>query len=584
MTDKMRSMRIIDPRVGRASQVLDVISEGPASVTYVTVNTPVPATLTPTFVVLPPSVNTGVSRVVRLHMAGTLVLTGDNLTLLTATTNQVALRQFALQSIMQNLQCQINDCTVSIGSIGQFVPMLASLGFTSGSMAEQCSTAPTIPDIWAEYTNTATVASGLYGSLGDGAYGDAIVSGRTSQITSVVAADGKLTIGFDISEPLLLMPFAYTNNESKALYGISNMTITMAYANFHRMVSLPKLDTVTITTAELKPTVQKLELTMVTPSETALTDARPEHIYDYSQVNTYSTPSGVTVAAPVATDTGYSVSSTPITSNAINLSVVPSKIIVSCGYNTADQQAVGSGAFLADIHMPISNCTVQFGTKAGLLAGATPINLWEIYRRGGGSLPYPIWAGQRAVTSVATHNTFMTGRPYAGGPLIIDCALDLSLPGGDRPLAVGMNQNIQFSLTGTFANTTKAPIVNPILRIVVITPGFLASADGKSRTSLGGVTAAAAASAPIAPIAASTAITDAGRRMGLSGGAQAVGGDWLDDFGRGFMMPFNAAASVLGPVAKLMGAGASIGGARLGGEILGGMTIGGARGKLFKQQ
>ena len=597
------SLRVLDPRLARESQVVDIINEGPSSVTYQSVVCPDPTSLQPSFVIQPPSVLSGVNRTMRLRVRGTLTVTGTNLDGFTLTTNRVALRQFALQSCLQSLQVQLNDASVSLGSLGLYVAGLAQVSYTSASMASAGSTFPSRPDMFTDYQDEVGLPGGLFSSEGDGPYGDAVVSGRCAEITSItLVGTTQLNIGFDVAESLIISPFNYSERENKAVYGIQTMTISLAYSNVHRMLSLAPGAGVggaaTISGVTLAPTNQVLECSYVTPNDASLIQRPIGHVYDYCQAQQYTTSVGGTFTP------GATISAS---SNSIELPVIPSKVLCYLTYSQTD--LADPTRSLADVCLPIKNASVTFGTRAGLLSGASQVNLWEVSRRAGLRAKYSVFAGKQAVTSVAG----AAQRNYSGAPLIIDTAADLSLPSGDQPVVPGMNYRIQFQIQATFENNLLTNIVNPRLVVITLTPGYITCKDGMSVVQLGGVSLEAARNAPVASLTLADSITQLRQTDGIAGGGGAmVGGFSLGDLwsgiknvGQAAIGPLRTAASVAAPMALglIPGVGpvlaatagpaisrmiapqreaSGCGGAMVGGTSIGGAPAGGrARSKLL---
>jgi hypothetical protein len=566
--ERLKSLRVIDARIGRESQVVDIVSEGPSSVTYHQVVTPDPTSLAPTFTIQPSSVRTGVNRNMRLRVRGTLNIVGANLQLLGAATSSIALRQFALQSIMQSLQCQINDFTTSLGSIQLYTSALAAVSYTSKSMAGVGSTFACIPDTHANY-DMDLGAAGIFSQAGGGPYSDDATNGRTAQITGLVIdpAGFFITLNFDVSESLLVSPFNYTNSDSKYLYGIQTMTVSLSYANAHRMISwASQAGAATVTSVALVPNLQQLECEFVTPDDMSLIERPFKHVYDWTQVQYFSTVlSGA--QAPGASFT--------ITSNSIELPVIPSKFVVMATYSTTDLQ--NASLSLADVSFPVQNCSVQFGTRAGLLSGATQVNLYEVSRRGGSHCKFPIWAGRSAITSIVTNPASII---YAGSPLLIDVAADLSLPAGAQPVTPGMNQRVQFAFTGTFVNQTNAVVNNPRLIILALTPGYIQIEDGATLGQLGGVTLETARTAPIASLNMAATLQAARQSTGFSGGGVndvMSGAGFFGDLWSGIKSIAPMAASFIPGVGPIAG---PLLGKLLGQGPAGGSSIGGARSRL----
>ena len=573
-----KTARVLDPRLARESGTVQLVNEGPSSQVFQTVTTPDPHSLSPSWVIQVPAVTMGVSRTVRIHMTGTITLTGTNLNAFVGGTypqNLITLRQFPIQSIMSNLQAQINDLTVSLPSPYLYIHGLAAVANTSCSMGGVQSTFPSEPDTFSDNASAVGVIGGIYDQLGSGPYGDAVTSGRSAQITGYVLGGGNTTlaISFDISEPLVLSPFSYWEGEGKWIYGVQTLTITANYANVHRMLSLPlnlsALSAVTITKADLVPANQTLELTYIAPSDDSLLMIPREHLYSYTGIQQFVT-TGTTVAAGATVN---------IASNAFELATVPQKFVVYATYQNADIQNVAISP--ADVCMSISQVQVQYGSRAGLYSGATSINLWECSRRAGSKDKYPIWAGKPVILS----STPTSPVSFVGRPFIIDVANDLSLPAGSNPLTPGMRVKTQFSISANFTNQTGATINNPQLIILVLTPGYVCIKDGSTGQQLGGVTLEEARHAPIVSILEAERLTGIQSSEGISGGAGRMKGagffDDVLDFAKDAATSVGKAAlqvaaplaaplvgqvPFVGPILQKALGGAAIGGASIGGR------------------
>ena len=555
--DALKSVRVIDPRIARESQVVQIVNDGPSSTTFQTVSPPDPTSQSPSFVIQTPSPMAGINRNMRLRAAGFLTITGTNLAPFASAANDfAALRQFPLQSCMQSLTVQINDWTASLGSLFQYIAPLANTSNASISMGQSQSTFPAQPDRFATYAGEAASPGGAFASVANLPYGDGIAGGRINQIVrgEVNAGGTVMVISFDISEDLVISPFTYDNNDKKALYGISTLTINVNYGNFHRMLSLAvggATAAATFSSVTCNFLKQDLAVTYVVAHDSSLIEIPRKHIYEYSSVQAYTTQ-GTAFSTYVGALTPPSQS---VFSNAIEFAVVPQKLIVFGTYSLLDLQDPTKS--LPDLYFPISGVSITFGTRAGLLSGASSVNLWEIYRRNGGKLPFPIWNGNNLpqYTLAPAPATLTSNFCYSGGPLILDTAADLSLPDGVVP---GMSQRIQFSINCTLTNKTQVDYSASGIRLVVIaiTPGMIAIKDGASMGTLGGITTADAMTSEIAGLE-TTELLDADKATsGWSGGSVVAGRLKAHQFQKK--------------------AGALIGGVNMGGVNMGGVGIGGA--------
>lgn len=566
-----KTLKVIDSRLGKEENVVDILPIGPADNTFQTFPSTDPASLAPVFTVITPGIQAGINRTMRIRMRGTLTIVGTGLGVLTTAGSCIALRQFPLQACMGSLNCTLNAQQVSLGSVNQYVQGLAAVANTSGAMATIGSTYPSSPDQFADYAMDLANTSGLFSVLGAGPYSDQTVSGRTSCITSMtLTGTTQLVVGFDVSEPLILSPWMYSENTQKSVFGVTVMSVQATYTAVHRMLSMA-LTTAVVTGVTLLPSYQALECSFVTPHPDSLREVPRSYLYDYTAVQQYNTTLGGAYASGAAIN---------IASGSIQLPIVPSKIVIFATYATSDVSA-NVGTSYADVCFALQNITVQFAQKGGLLSAASPVSLWEIARRGGSRAKFPVWAGKAAITSLAG----AAAQVYAGSPLIIDVAADLSLPTGIVP---GMSQQLQLQVTANYINQTLATVNNPRLCILALTPGYIEIKGGTTNIVTGGVMADAVERARDAMAIQSSDLDHIRLTSGISGGAAVGGGlwDWIKDTASDVWdhVKENPIQTALEVAAIPFGAGgrrggASVGGASAGGarsKILGGALLGGA--------
>ena len=551
----MNAVSVIDSRIPRESLVTQVIVDGPESVTFQTVIPPNPSSLSPIFNIQSPSPNSGMNRLVRLHAIGSITVNGSGIK-----ENNIyfALRAYPLQSSMSNIQLQFGSNTASIGNMNQIVPFIATVANTSAAMEQAQSTAPVQPDQFCSYTTDCNLPTttpttgglpgaiqigsvgGVFSYLGQSNYGDAITSGRTNQITSVsYDVDGNFaTINFELWEPLLISPLDYGNSTQKSIYGLGNLQVIVNYQNLARMLSwgVTGGQAVTVASSVGSFTTQDIQVSWVAPKANSLLMMPTNHTYAYSSI----TPSFTTAGGTFNPGTTIVVSS-----STQEYPIIPSKFIIGLTYSVNDQQDPTQS--LPDLFFPcVGSVSVYFGTKNGLLSSATPVNLWEIYRRNGGKQPYPVWNGQLVRPS---SNLGLGAPAFVGGPLIIDSAFDLSLPEGLHP---GMDQRISFQFTGSFYNQTAQGFNNVQLVILAITPGMLELYNGTSKQTLGGITPQEAFNAQPVGIEAAQLYEGDKEESGFGGGS-IIGGSFLSKLWSGIKKVGSVAKNIGSVASPLLG-------------------------------
>ena len=462
-----------------------MVSDGPSSVTYQSVTTPNPSSTNPIFDVQLPSVMTGLQRTLYWEMSGTFTITGTNFDKANwLDRNVIALRQFPLQSMCSSVEVTVNNSSVSIGSIGQIISGLLRVGNPAESGNGVQSGTASSPDMAAAYDDALRgLDSSPFRSTADVRPGDASWPPRTVGITDIdFASATTTTVSFTVREPIIVPPFGYTNDaREKAIYGVDQIQIKPNMGNFHRGLSLAIIpaaspaNTPTVTSVTLAPTSQSVLAIFVTPNDRSLAAARADaqHFrYDFPQLNTYFSSITSGAVASGASVTG--------SSNSFQLPVIPEKLIIYATYSESDRSDPSQS--LPDAFLPITSCQVQAGTRAGLLSGATEMDLWAMSYRNGAQLPFYIYQGLPQISGGNAAGNQVNG---SGGPLVIDVAADLSLPEGMTP---GMAAQWQFAVSNfTYRNNFSVELTSPRLVIIAVTGGYMTNLSGSSTIVAGGV-------------------------------------------------------------------------------------------------
>ncbi len=575
-TQPIRPVLIVDPRMEHG-EVINTVYDGPASVTYQSVKTPDPTSLNPSFTIQPPSQSSGVSRCIRLRTKGTFTITSAGIQAAWRATSSVALRQFPMQSIANSIQISINDFTVNLSTPSQIVPLLGRLGVSDEAMASTLSTCPSVPDAYSDYSMDTAATGGAFSRQGDAPFSMHTAAGRTAEITAIwfPSADSAV-VAFESCEPLIVSPLLFGRDQAKSLYGINTMVIQLSYgANPGRALSM-NLGAigakVAVTACAMALEEQTLEVSFTTPSDYSLSLKPASWTYGVTNVQSYISTIGATInrLAPQATAPPIR-ASVAFSTNPLELSVVPSRLVIAVMRDSAAFS--DSTQSLPDVCLPITSLQVRFGMRAGLLSGATQRQLYDMSRRAGVNMKYHMWAGDQAVVSTGAPAAAAAAVTYAGGPVVIDVAADLSLP---DDITAGSVTRISLSVEGTVSSQVlDADIANARIILIALTDGLLSSNGGATSATMGTpIREIKAARAEAIPLAY-RAVAAAHRNGGYSGG-----GGFLDNLIGNLdrktkplaaMAPLAAAigAPELLPqanaLAKLFGNGAAVGGASVGG-------------------
>jgi len=549
-----------------------LVPDGPSSVTYQSVNPSDPTSTNPSFDVQLPSVMTGLQRTLYWQMEGSFVITGTGFNAaggIWTDFGRVALRQFPLQSMCSNVEVTVNDASISIGAIGQIIHGLLRVGNPAQSSTGLQSGVASAPDMASDYNAVTGLQGSPFRSTADMEPSQDSWAPRTVGITSIsVDSDTQITVNFNVREPIIVPPFGYTNeSREKAIYGVNQIQIKPNMDKFARGLSLSIPAGAAITSVALNPTSQSVLAVFVTPNDRSLAAARADaqHFrYDFPQLNTYFTTIGGTTTAG---STGQG------SSNSFQLPVIPEKLIVYVTYSEVDRS--NPALSLPDVFLPITSCQMQAGTRAGLLSGATEMDLWAMSYRNGAKTPFYNYSGLPQVSSA------LAGPRGSGGPLLLDVAADLSLPEGMTP---GMAAQWQFSVSSlTFRNNMSRDALNPRLVIIAVTGGYMTNLSGSTTIVAGGISGLSDVAMKQAGVVSSTEFHKMEQEGGYGGSKI---GDWFKKAAKtvfhDVVHPFYK--KVLKPIGhdisdkvlekakeKIKGSGLQ------GGRSLGGRALGGAR-------
>lgn len=615
--ETLQLRRVVDSRIAVNEQKLLILEEGPSAVTYQAVLAASQRSLTPTFSVQLPSYGTGLGRRVLYHFRGTIRVTGEGLNVIgqritanfpnpapAAATggNRIALRAWPLHNCMNSTTVSMNNMTLSLGSVSQYVAGLAAVNRSSRSCAQVQSSVGTAPDVYSDYSDASAHINSPFEAAAEFGYNTASMSSRTVSIVSamvsnnglalpnaVPADSNRLDIVVDIVEPLIISPFGYDEEAlMKAIYGLSTVNFTWTLQDIHRMLSLdlspsggvtPVITGVSIVTADAADgsvaLEQSLEVTFITPKDTSLISVdRP---YSYSNTDIQLFTSVRPVNAPTANNTTPGVNAITLSSNVVELSTIPSKFVIFVTPSPAQLSDVTRST--ADLFYAIDSIQCSFGTRSGLLSSATSAQLWELSERNGVHLPYGIWAGRQQFAAGELNQ----GRG-AGGVLVLSTAGDLSLPTG---LVPGQNQRVSFQITSMQArNQSRVAFTEVQVTVLALTDGIITNRMGASTKTAGGVPVLSLEELERVETLSSGDLRDLDEDGGYGGISKA--GKFFRGVGRFFkkLLPFIAAAtSKAFPEAApaievassaIQGAGV-IGGSVRGGGELGGLMLGGAR-------
>ena len=279
-----------------------------------------------------------------------------------------------------------------------------------------------------------------------------------------------VTVSILVTEPVLISPFIFAGDEGQGIYGIqnlnavynlsSNLNTCIRFANFAGRYTVAP--TVTFQGAQ-DPT---LLFQFLTPHPSDLLPSR--NVVPY-----YELPRFVSSVGSVATNVSSS-----ITSSSLQLNQIPDKIYISVCKQVDNRLNTDADAFLA-----IQNISVNWNNSSGLLASATPQDLWRMSVENGINMSWVEWSGQANANPLETSQaTIQT----CGSVLCLEFGKDIELK--DDYYAPGSLGNFQLQFTLRTLNTSASTIANLQLLTIVQNSGVFSLERGVSSSYLGVLT------------------------------------------------------------------------------------------------
>ena len=466
----------------------------------------------------------------------TLKKVGDNMEAQTLTGDETcgygttsALAPFPIHQLFTVLSATINNNTVSI-NMRDVLPVITRL-MDKREVSCYNGTTPTYTDSYTNYNDGVGALNNASGNYSSALDSDIYARGSFTLLNyeSSLSQDEKTLIEafqFKITEPLLLSPFIYSNPQSncQGFYGIQNLNFILNVGDANRVFRGP-----TVATIDGNPTIDsgspvegetlgiskilggatftinnkstsfnalsssRLLFQFLTPHPSDLMPAK--NIVPYYELPRYITTleynnvwnGKATVATNIKnTNTFIKVNGGKrFNSQSLQLNQIPDKLIVYLRKSGGNQ---GPGD--ADVTWPISNITVNFNNNSGLLASATPQDLYKMAKDNGSNQNWLEWsglanlctggpAGEQPFKSVTT----------VGSYLVLEFGKDIQLV--EDFYAPGSLGNFNLQVLLTYDNTrTYDETIKYDLVVVTLNSGVFVNERGTSSTYTGILTKA----------------------------------------------------------------------------------------------
>jgi major capsid protein len=415
-------------------------------------------------------------------------------------------RAFPIASIMDTVQVTINNQSVSINS-ADIIQALLRFNTDLKLKTHDYSMTPSCLDQSQQYSDLfggirnplgSYVDSNDEGVMGRGGFPFTIVSNPqapASPPTSTLTA----VIDMVVTEPLFLSPFYWGHGNASGFYNVNTMdyNITFIGNTFARVwshdnqsganatnitsgqVLFNNFTSVNATPFSYQQNQPVMLFEYITPQETQVLSPNMPLTYPYFDVQRYPTNSGVAAAAfgdPSGNDFQI------INSNNIQLNSIPRRMYV---YVRQQNQDLYSNPNNTDTFFQINQLSIQFLNKNGLLASASPYQLYEMSVGNHLNMSWTQWNGPTQIPGGTPPTPGIKSANAVGSVICIEFAKDIGLEALEAP---GKNQQCMLQMQVNCRNLRNA-VINPTLYIVAVLDGtFTIEGLGRASTNVGVIT------------------------------------------------------------------------------------------------
>ena len=437
-----------------------------------------------------------------------------------------SLQAFPLNSLCNTQQMTINNCTVSQNT-KDILPMLLRM-YDKRKLNRYNSTCPSLPDsYYSEYANGLGCLNNVLAGYNNSSLDDdfqprggfpvkilsvvhgftaggsadtddtlVFVSGTTNNVWSIV-------LQFTTTEPFIcLSPWINTNSNNQAgLVGVNNISANLSidstckrvFSTMNEYIQSISLGATIGTTVYQPFTDSKLLFNFLSLQPEDYRKVSSKNCIPYMDYPRYlsSTASTTSIDAMVIDEfTGLAtLSSTTLTSQSLQLSMIPDLILITVRKPMSTQDWADSSSFLT-----INSISISFNNTAGILSSANPQQLYEISYRNGSAQSYYEFAGLAKSNYTGfvdedgniTYSQDLVGRGVqvgtTGSLLVLNPVLDFNLP---SYLSSGSLGQFNLYFTINVSNQTNQDILAPEICIVCCNSGIFTTQLGSSVVNTG---------------------------------------------------------------------------------------------------
>lgn len=419
-----------------------------------------------------------------------------------------ALGAFPMSSLMQTVNCQVNNTSVSI-NLQDVLAQLLQMN-SRDHLAYYNGMTPSLPDgDYGAFASALGANNNPLGSYENDGYANKL-QGRgafpvsitvlhyvggvltdTSLISTNPTDYWSITIKTIVTEPLFLSPFTWGNPERNAqgMVGINNMAFTFNLdASLKRLFSTSSPYYVSVS-AGTKGIFNGVGQAPVGNDTSLFALSAPTLLFKFLSTQ----PSDLIASKNVIPYTDYprflTTATSPfapaatgqITTQSLQLNQMPSKIVLVVRKKMGEMTCKDASTFLT-----ITGVSINLNNASGLLSSASQQDLWRISARNGSNQTWSQFSGfaNGVAHDYISPSTGIVSIPTGGSMLVLDPALDLSLPDYITNGSLG-NYNLQINV---FCVNQYGATITPEVIIMCVNDGIMTTVQGVSSTFTGIIT------------------------------------------------------------------------------------------------
>lgn len=285
-----------------------------------------------------------------------------------------------------------------------------------------------------------------------------VATGVAPVVSTGAAQAASYDITFESTEVLLISPFLLGNEDANdsGIYGITNMNFVFNLGTGNRILRSASSKATGLSCVLQNVVSSELQLVYLTPHASQLLP--PRVCVPYYDLPRYITQVG---SGPAAGSPAAPTFAT-ISSNSLQLSVLPDKLFIFVRKTLASQTMLDTDSF-----MPITAINIMFNNQAGILSSSTDQQLFRYSKMAGSNQSFQSFSGKAFTGATGTLGSVVL---TSGSLLMLDMGQAVQL--NENWFASGSlgNFNLQFNVTvANYSNVDYSSTGNTKLELVLVT-------------------------------------------------------------------------------------------------------------------